>query len=133
MSEKWSVRLDALAQQSAYVLPYNERFKIGGDRLGRGFEVAEIAGDQGLGAKIEVRRALLGAPLGRSSVYSFADAGTTWKQDVPGREAATTAGVGVAVQRGRTSVSLELAKPLTHPDVEGQKDLSLFAEVAVDL
>ena len=57
--ERWSVRLDVLGQQTAYVLPYGERFKIGGDRLGRGFEVAEIAGDQGLGAKVEGRSRLL--------------------------------------------------------------------------
>ena len=43
----------------AYVLPDSERFKIGGDRLGRGFEVAEIAGDSGIGAKIELRRDLM--------------------------------------------------------------------------
>jgi hemolysin activation/secretion protein len=42
------LRIDALSQQTAYTLPYGERFKIGGDRLGRGFEVAEIAGDQGM-------------------------------------------------------------------------------------
>ena len=48
------MRLDALAQQTPHTLPYGERFKIGGDRLGRGFEVTEIAGDQGLGAKVEV-------------------------------------------------------------------------------
>ena len=26
---------------------------------------------------------------------------------------------------------VELAKPLTHPDVEGRKDLALFAELAL--
>ena len=58
LGERWSVRLDVLGQQTANVLPYGERFKIGGDRLGRGFEVAEIAGDQGLGAKVEGRSRL---------------------------------------------------------------------------
>ena len=88
--ERWSVRLDALGQQSADVLPYDERFKIGGDRLGRGYEVAEIAGDQGIGAKVEVRRELLGAPalLERVAVYGFYDIGATWKHDEPGRESA---------------------------------------------
>ena len=33
-SDGWSLRLDALAQQTASTLPYGERFKIGGDRLG---------------------------------------------------------------------------------------------------
>lgn len=131
--EGWSVRLDAFGQQTAYTLPYGERFKIGGDRLGRGFEVAEIAGDQGLGAKVELRRALADAPalLRGTSVYGFYDIGAAWKQDRAGRESAATGGVGVAVSGRRLSSTIELAKPLTHPDVEGRKDLSLFAELAL--
>ena len=134
LSERWSVRLDAFLQQTAYVLPYNERFKIGGDRLGRGFEVAEIAGDQGVGAKVEARRRLINAPtqLGRTSVYGFYDVGAAWKQDVAGRESAATTGFGFATQGRRTSGSIELAQPLTHPDVEGSVDLSLFAELAIN-
>ena len=133
LNDRWSVRLDGFTQQTAYVLPYNERFKIGGDRLGRGFEVAEIAGDQGVGAKVEARRRFLNAPalLGRSSVYAFYDIGAAWKQDVSGRESAATAGFGFAAQARRTSGSLELAQPLTHADVEGSRGLTLFAEVAV--
>jgi hemolysin activation/secretion protein len=34
-ADRWSVRFDAFAQNSGYVLPDSERFKIGGDRLGR--------------------------------------------------------------------------------------------------
>ena len=48
-----------------------------------------------------------------------------------GRESAATAGFGLAVQRHRISSLIELAKPLTHPDVEGRKDLALFAELAL--
>jgi hemolysin activation/secretion protein len=135
LGELWSVRLDALGQQSADTLPYGERFKIGGDRLGRGFEVAEIAGDHGIGAKVEVRRQLVNgpAPLRNSSVYGFYDVGAAWKQDVPGRESAATAGVGFARNSKRVSGMIELAKPLTHPDVEGREGLSVFAEIALAL
>jgi hemolysin activation/secretion protein len=135
LGEHWSVRLDALAQQTGDVLPYGERFKIGGDRLGRGFEVAEIAGDQGIGAKVEVRRQLPGAPAALSSVslYGFYDIAGAWKQDASGRESAATAGFGFATQRARVSGIVELAQPLTHPDVEGRKDLTLFAEIALAL
>jgi hemolysin activation/secretion protein len=133
--ERWSLRLDALGQLTAYVLPYGERFKIGGERLGRGFEVAEIAGDQGLGAKLEGRSRLLNAPasLGRASIYGFYDVGAAWKQDARGRESAATAGFGFATQGDRFSGTLELAQPLTHADVEGRKDLTLFAEFAISL
>jgi hemolysin activation/secretion protein len=133
--ERWSVRLDVLGQQSAYVLPYEERFKIGGDRLGRGFEVAAIAGDRGLGAKVEGRSRLLGAPelLGSASLYAFYDIGAAWKQDAPGRDSAATAGFGLSSQRDRFSGTFELAKPVTHTDVEGRKDLTLFVELAMSL
>ncbi|HEX7236901.1 MAG TPA: ShlB/FhaC/HecB family hemolysin secretion/activation protein [Gammaproteobacteria bacterium] len=133
--ESWTVRLDALGQQTPHVLPYGERFKIGGDRLGRGFEVAEIAGDQGLGAKVELRRSLDNAPavLSGAALYGFYDIGAAFKHDAPGRESAATAGFGFAVQRRRVSSTIELAKPLTHPDVQGRKDLALFAELAVAL
>jgi hemolysin activation/secretion protein len=129
----WSVRLDALGQHTPHTLPYGERFKIGGDRLGRGFEVAEIAGDSGLGAKVELRRNLVKTPrvLRGASLYGFYDIAAAFKQDAPGRESAATAGFGFAIQAGRVSSVVELAQPLTHPDVEGRKDLTLFAELAL--
>jgi hemolysin activation/secretion protein len=135
LGARWTTRLDAFAQLTAHVLPYSERFKIGGDRLGRGFEVAEIAGDSGVGAKVELRRSLPGAPsvLGRASAYGFYDVGAAWKEDLPGRESAATAGLGFAVQGRRTSGLVELAKPLTHPDVEGRDSLALFLELTVRL
>lgn len=132
VSEVWSLRLDALAQRSGYVLPDSERFKIGGDRLGRGFEVAEIAGDSGAGAKLELRRELTrsGSFLGRTSAYGFYDLGAAWKQDREGRESAATAGTGVAMHGTRLTGYLEIAKPLTHPDVEGKRDTTVFAELS---
>jgi len=133
LNDAWTLRLDALAQQSAYVLPDDQRFKIGGDRLGRGFEVAEIAGDSGAGAKVEGRRRLAAAPkaLGQTSIYGYYDIAAVWKNDLPGRESAATAGVGFSLQTSHVAASFELAQPLTHPDVEGRTDLSLFAEVTV--
>ncbi len=132
LNEAWSFRIDAFLQQTGYVLPDSERFKIGGDRLGRGFEVAEIAGDQGAGAKLELRRELTpaGTFFGRTSVYGFYDIGAAWKQDVPGRESAATAGTGIGMQGARLNGYLEVARPLTHPDVEGKRDLTLFAELS---
>jgi hemolysin activation/secretion protein len=129
---EWSVRFDAFSQLSSYVLPDGERFKIGGDRLGRGFEVAEIAGDSGLGGKIELRRDLLNTDtlVGRLSVYGFYDIGAAWKQDQPGRESAATAGTGLAIQGATLTGYLEIAAPLTGPDIEGKLDPSVFAELS---
>lgn len=128
----WSVRFDAFAQHTGYVLPDSERFKIGGDRLGRGFEVAEIAGDKGLGGKLELRRDLASMQglLGRLSAYGFYDFGAAWKQDRPGRESAATAGTGFALQGSSVTGYLEVAKPLTGADIEGKSRASVFAELS---
>jgi len=128
----WSLRFDGFAQQSAYVLPDSERFKIGGDRLGRGFEVTEIAGDQGLGGKIELRRDLLSTDgmFGRLSAYGFYDIGAAWKQDLPGRESAATAGAGFALAGSSLTGYVEIATPLTGPDIEGKDSASVFAELS---
>jgi len=128
----WSTRLDAFAQYSGYVLPDSERFKIGGDRLGRGFEVAEIAGDRGVGGKLELRRDLLNTDglLGRVSAYGFYDFGAAWKQDRPGRRSAATAGTGFALQGASVTGYIEVATPLTGADVEGKRRASVFAELS---
>ena len=134
-AQSWTVRLEAFGQQSAYVLPDRERYKIGGERLGRDFEVTEMAGDQGLGAKAELRREMpsAAATVGKTSVYGFYDFAAAWKQDLPGRESAATAGLGVAVEYWRLSGSIEIAKPLTHADVEGDRGAKVFAEVRLKL
>jgi hemolysin activation/secretion protein len=131
-ADRWSLRFDGFAQNSGYVLPDSERFKIGGDRLGRGFEVAEIAGDSGIGGKLELRRDLLNTEsfIGRLSAYGFYDAGAAWKQDLPGRESAATAGTGLAIQGAALTGYLELAAPLTGPDIEGKDRASVFVELS---
>jgi hemolysin activation/secretion protein len=131
-AQHWSARFDAFAQTSGYVLPDSERFKIGGDRLGRGFEVAEIAGDRGLGGKVELRRDLRNTEsfMGRVSTYGFYDIGAAWKRDRPGRESAATGGLGIAMQGAELTGYLELAAPFTGPDIEGKRDTSIFAELS---
>jgi hemolysin activation/secretion protein len=128
----WSVRFDGFTQFSNFVLPYSERFQIGGDRLGRGFEVAEIVGDRGLGGKIELRRDLLNTdgPLGRLSAYGFYDIGAAWKEDMPGRESAATAGTGLSIAGSTITGYLEVAAPLTGTDIEGKRRASVFAELS---
>jgi hemolysin activation/secretion protein len=131
-AERWSVRLDGFSQFTNQVLPDTERFKIGGDRLGRGFEVAEIAGDRGLGAKIDLRREMVNTQslVGRVSAYGFYDFGAAWKRSASGRESAATAGTGVAISGGALTGYLELATPLTGTDVEGKRRKSVFAEIS---
>lgn len=131
-ADKWTVRFDGFAQYSNDVLPDSERFKIGGDRLGRGFEVAEIAGDRGLGAKLELRREVANTDsfLGRISAYGFYDFGSAWKQDFYGHDSAATAGTGLSIAGASLTGYLEVAAPLTGPDIEGRNKASIFAELA---
>jgi len=131
-AEHWIARVDGFSQYSGHVLPDTERFKIGGDRLGRGFEVAEIAGDSGVGAKVELRRDLVNTEsfLGRVSAYGFYDIGAAWKNDLPGRESAGTAGSGVAIAGGSLTGYLELAAPVSGADIEGKYKPSVFAELS---
>ncbi len=127
----WTLRVDAFGQYTTHVLPDSERFKIGGERLGRGFEVAEIAGDRGVGAKAVIRRDLPGGgALGRFSVYGLYDIGTAWKEDLGGSESATTAAIGFGLNGDRLSGYVEAAKPLSHADVEGKKSTAVFAEIS---
>lgn len=127
----WSLRLDGFAQFTDDVLTDDERFKIGGDRLGRGFEVAEIAGDRGLGGKLELRRDLTDGdgPVGRLSAYAFYDIGAAWKNDRDDRESAATAGTGLGISGATLSGYLEVATPVTGTDIEGKRHASIFAEL----
>ncbi len=131
-AEDWALRFDGFAQHSGYVLPDSERFKIGGDRLGRGFEVAEIAGDRGVGGKLELRRDLVNTEtlFGRVSAYGFYDFGAAWKQDRVGRESAATTGSGFSISGAALTGYLEIAAPLTGTDVEGKRKTSVFAEIS---
>jgi hemolysin activation/secretion protein len=131
-ADRWSVRLDAFAQYTDDILPDSERFKIGGDRLGRGFEVAEIAGDRGLGGKLDFRRDLLdsGSIMGRIAAYGFYDIGAAWKQDRPGRDSAATTGLGLAMSGAALTGYVEVASPIHGTDIEGRRDASVFAELS---
>ena len=94
--------------------------------------MAEIAGDQGLGGKIELRRDLLKTEgmFGRLSAYGFYDIGAAWKQDLPGRESAATAGLGFGLSGSSLTGYVEVAAPLTGPDIEGKDSASVFAELS---
>jgi len=132
LNPSWTLRIDAFAQHSSHILPDSERFKIGGERLGRGFEVAEIAGDRGLGAKAVIRRELTGSDsaVGGTSVYALYDIGAAWKEDLPGRESAATGGFGAALHGARFSGYVEVVKPLTRTDIEGKRSAAVFAELS---
>jgi len=129
--QPWLLRLDTLAQHSSYALPYSEQLKIGGEVLGRGFEVAEVAGDSGADLRLELRRdAKRTWGSGKVTLYGYYDYGRVWSQDGSGTQSAAIAGAGVAVSKGALTGSAELAQPLIHPDVDGSRSPRVFFEIA---
>lgn len=132
LTERWSLRIDTYAQHSPHILPSVKRFKVGGGRIGRGFDAAALTGDRGLGGKLEVRRQL----GGRLPVvewldgYVFYDIGAAWRHDVPGRESAASTGLGLTLRGTHLTGYIEVAKPLTHADADGDKEVGLFVELS---
>lgn len=133
LDESWSLRGDVYAQHAEKVLPSIKRFKVGGNRIGRGFEAAAATGDRGAGAKLDLRRRLADGSgvFGTSTLYSYYDLGAAWKNDLRGRESAASAGLGLSFRGERLSSYLEAAKPLTHADADDNKDLAVFFEVSL--
>jgi hemolysin activation/secretion protein len=131
LDERWSVRVDALLQHSGYVLPYSEQLTIGGQVLGRGFEITEVSGDSGGDARLELRRLMSRFKgSGELSLYGYYDYGAVWSQDGSPHQSAAVTGIGVAFTRGSLTGSVEVAQPLIHPDVDGSRSPRVLAEIA---
>jgi hemolysin activation/secretion protein len=124
-------RVDGYGQYSVDALPSVRQFKVGGGRIGRGFEAAAASGDRGVGVKLDLRRPIdADLPwLGPAQIYGYYDLGAAWRNDLPGRESAASTGVGLAASGELFAGYLEVAKPLTHPDADGNKDIGIFAEL----
>lgn len=132
LGETLILRWDAIGQHSADVLPSIKQFKVGGSRIGRGFEAAAASGDRGIGNKLELKRRLTDSVswLTSTDLYGYYDLGTTWRNNAPGRESASSMGIGVAWTAERLGGYVEVAQPLTHADVDGRTDASIFAELS---
>jgi hemolysin activation/secretion protein len=131
LGELWSLRLDAILQHSAYVLPYSEQLTIGGQVLGHGFEVSQVAGDSGGDARIDLRRRLARfADSGELWLYGYYDYGIVWSQDGNSQQCAALTGLGVAFSKGSWSGTAEVAQPLIHPDVDGSRSPRILAQIA---
>lgn len=74
VGKRLTLRVNMLGQLSNDRLPAAERFSVGGETLGRGFDTAFLTADRGAGALGEVAvRPLKGGALAASELYAFAD------------------------------------------------------------
>lgn len=127
-------RVELLGQFSGRMLPYVERFKLGGTHLGRGVSTALMAGDSGVGAKLELSYALRGLPrwMGGLVAYGFSDYGSVWQQDVSGRQYLGTGGIGLRSEHAHYRLSVEGGRPLTFSGAPPD-GTSVFGEVQISL
>lgn len=107
-------------QYSCNTLLATEQYAYGGAVWGRGYNPSEIVGDDGVGAKIELRRDFIPGKKWLSYVepYIFYDAGVIWNRDgvnLPPKQSATSIGFGTRLQFiPQISANVFYAKPLTH-------------------
>jgi hemolysin activation/secretion protein len=102
----WSI-YGAFAGQWAFnPLLSSEQYTFGGSVMGRGYDVAEIIGDRGVGGTLELRYDLaIGKIIDSLQFYTFYDGGEIWNKIVtpatvgnvsgsPAKISATSAGIG---------------------------------------
>lgn len=131
LAADWTLRWDAYGQYSPDRLPSIKQFKVGGNRIGRGFEAAAARGNRGIGNKLELKRCIAyGKPaIEITDGYAFVDLGSAWANEGEGRETAASAGLGINVGGEHLSANLEVARPLVNTDADGRKDVAVFVEL----
>jgi hemolysin activation/secretion protein len=137
LSRRAGVYLQADAQWSPDSLLASEEFAAGALPYGRAYNYAEIAGERGAGALVELRYGFApeAGSLSFFQLYAFADAAKVWRKDAPpGFESAalTSAGVGTRLTfGGKTTLRIEAAKPLTRtPYAAGDKEWRAFVALS---
>jgi len=130
----WSALLAVSAQHTTTPLLSSELFAYGGEPFGRGHDPAELTGDRGAAAKLELRFAAAAPSLGLSgyTFYAFADWGRVRRLDPINelaQEEASSWGAGLRYARtsGHLQGFIEFAAPIRH-DVaaEGNRDPRIF-------
>jgi hemolysin activation/secretion protein len=112
--ESWQAQLALQAQVSNDQLPVSEQFLIGGRQLGGAFDPASVAGDEGIGVRLETSRDLQTSM--RLQLYGYYDHGFSRANDPNGRsDSASSIGTGIRVGWRSLSGSLEVALPIDKP------------------
>ena len=77
LNEVWSVRFAAAGQIASTALLASQEFNLGGSMFGRGYDTAELSGDNGIAGSFELRfdQRLSNELLGGLQFYGFIDGG----------------------------------------------------------
>lgn len=139
----WSLWLEGIGQYAWDILPNSERFALGDSTIGRGFAPGNTTGDSGYGGRLELRRQVEPARLGRLAegmeLYAYGDYGQAYDRDGDrdgkGWETLGSAGVGARIDVNRwMTITPEIARQIegvptdtTDPDHETRFYISLVA------
>ncbi len=113
-----SLFVSGTGQYSFDTLLSPEEFTLGGERFGRGYNPAELAGDSGLGISTELQYTIPGPFEFWQTIqaYGFHDYGVVWNRDQGEKhhESLASAGLGFRNQLfEQIVIDLEVAWPLT--------------------
>lgn len=129
----------AKGQKSSSPLLSAEEIGFGGMVMGygRGYDPSEIAGDDGLAAKVELHWApnMSATPLDGVQFYGFYDVGTVWDEDTSvsknRRMSIASTGVGARMEIGPINAHATMAVPLTRRvSVYDDKDPRFFVSLS---
>lgn len=117
----WALWLEGIGQYAWDILPNSERFSLGDSTIGRGFAPGNTTGDSGYGGRIELRRTVEPARLGRAAegveLYAYGDWGQAYDRDGDrdgqGWETLGSAGIGARIDVNRwLTITPEIARQL---------------------
>jgi len=136
----WSGLLAITGQRAFTTLLAPELFAFGGELFGRGYDAAELVGDSGVAAKLELRYSVPIPQLaGIGTPYAFYDWGRVERRD-PINEASSAkasswgAGVRFSGVHSRVQSFVEYAVPIDlYVAAEGNRDARVFAGLQIQL
>lgn len=134
----FSVFLNAQTQYAFEPLLAAEQIAYGGSIIGRGYDPAEITGDEGAGGTVELRYdwPLNLKFLQNTQYYAFYDIGAIWNRDtssLPAQQSLASTGVGIRLGfTNYLSGNIYVAKPLTKVEVDtGNRNARFFFSLSV--
>lgn len=118
---KWSALMAVTGQESFNNVLAPEEFSFGGEFYGRAYDSAELVGDSGIAAKVELRYTRETSAGLALTAYGFYDIGSVWRRldpseiNIPKHDSAQSVGGGLRLTLGpHLSSYIECGVPLNH-------------------